>query len=63
MALQTLPRKQDLRSEEVSDFTIFAYLFLCRCISSWFDDEGNLVMNKYWQDVLELYNDIRSKKD
>ncbi|XP_065919069.1 signal peptidase complex subunit 2-like [Dysidea avara] len=36
---------------------------LKKCISSWFDDEGSLVMTKYWQDVLELYNDIRSKKE
>ena len=34
-----------------------------RCISNWFDEEGTLMMNKYSQDVLELYNKIRNKKD
>lgn len=34
-----------------------------RCISNWFDEEGTLVMSKYSQDVFELYNKIRNKKD
>jgi hypothetical protein len=32
-------------------------------VADWFDDDGNLVFEKFLEDVKNLHNDIKSKKD
>lgn len=46
----------------VTTFTCYVY-HVYRSVANWFDEDGNLVFEKFLEDVSHLHNDIKSKKD